>query len=323
MSDSDIVQQLQKDVESLATDQGRVPGTSGHSAAQEYLVCRMTESGLKPYAGDSFRLPYEINEMAFCNLVGQIPGLKPELDPVILVAHYDAVPGSPGADDNASAIAILLAAVEPLRSLNCDRSIIFAFFDAEEPPNYLTLSMGSIHFYNHQRISDIHCAVVLDLVGHNIPIASLETIIFITGMETDPALENVIRQSENIQGIRAIPTLNQYVGDMSDHHIFRINNVPYMFLSSGRWPGYHTSSDTIDCVNFFKSAAASQLIVTMVEQMTQCKFEGPFDGYDTTETELCFLRKHLTALQMMFGFQLEDRSDIDNLVALIRGRFNI
>ena len=36
------------------------------------------------------------------------------------------------------------------------------------------------------------------------------------------------------KGLKLVPTLNRYVGDMSDHGIFRQHGVPYFFLSCGR-----------------------------------------------------------------------------------------
>ncbi|MEI6605170.1 MAG: hypothetical protein WCP35_07660, partial [Verrucomicrobiota bacterium] len=37
------------------------------------------------------------------------------------------------------------------------------------------------------------------------------------------------------KGLKLVPALNSYVGDMSDHGVFRENNVPYFFLSCGRF----------------------------------------------------------------------------------------
>ena len=42
------------------------------------------------------------------NLIAKIPGQRMDLDPILVAAHYDGPPGSPGADDNASAVAALL-----------------------------------------------------------------------------------------------------------------------------------------------------------------------------------------------------------------------
>ena len=322
MSD-EIIKQLRQDVLSIATSKGRVPGSDGHDSSREYLVQRMTELDLEFYSGDSLELEYEVEGRQFCNLVGGLPGSSSKLAPIILAAHYDAVPGSPGADDNASSVAILLSAIEPLHSAKLNRSILFAFFDAEEPPNYLTPSMGSIYFYNNQMQQAVHCAIVLDLVGHNVPVPTLENVLFITGMESAPFLQDVVKACEDISGIKTIPTLNSYIGDMSDHHIFRINDVPYLFLSSGRWSNYHQPSDTIEGVNFEKTACVAALLVRLVEKISQCEYDGNNNIYDSTETELYFLRKHLSTLQTMLGFTLNSRSDIDNIVKLFTGRFGL
>ena len=44
--------------------------------------------------------------------------------------------------------------------------------------------MGSIRFYEDQRREEIHCAILLDLVGHDVPVPGLEDLLFITGMES-------------------------------------------------------------------------------------------------------------------------------------------
>ena len=64
--------------------------------------------------------------------------------------------------------------------------MILAFFDAEEPPHFLQPTMGSIRFYEDQLQDEIHCAVIMDLVGHDVPVQGLEDLLFITGMESDP-----------------------------------------------------------------------------------------------------------------------------------------
>lgn len=48
--------------------------------------------------------------------------------------------------------------------------------------------------------------------------------------------------------------MNEYVGDLSDHCIFRANGVPYLFLSCGRWRHYHAQTDTPEKLNYRKMA---------------------------------------------------------------------
>ncbi len=51
---------------------------------------------------------------------------------MLIGAHYDTVPGSPGADDNASALAVLLEAADALRTVAPERPIQFVAFSHEE-----------------------------------------------------------------------------------------------------------------------------------------------------------------------------------------------
>ena len=68
------------------------------------------------YIADQFRrfqltvssepVPFEAGSSD--NILGYQMGTESDLDPFVLAAHYDTVEGSPGADDNASAVATLL-----------------------------------------------------------------------------------------------------------------------------------------------------------------------------------------------------------------------
>ena len=162
-------EQIRNDVLQLAQPEGRMVGTSGHDVAAEYLIERLGQLGIDPYVGGSFALPYETDSQRFINLVGQIPGSNPNLPPVLLGAHYDTCGPYPGADDNAAAVAVVLAVAGTLVQTQAERTVIFALFDAEEPPHFLESSMGSTRFYEDQRTGQIHCAIILDLVGHDIP----------------------------------------------------------------------------------------------------------------------------------------------------------
>jgi hypothetical protein len=63
---------------------------------------------------------------------------------VVVGAHYDTHPGSPGADDNASGVAALLALGRAFKDLRPDRTLRLVFFCNEEQPHFQTLSMGSL-----------------------------------------------------------------------------------------------------------------------------------------------------------------------------------
>ncbi len=209
---------LRTDVERLALPEGRTPGTRGHANAKSYLVSRLTELGLDPY-GEAFELSYA-EHPSLSNLIGVAPGTNRAADPVVIGAHHDTVIGTPGADDNAAAMAIALEVAARLKEKPAERDVLIGLFDGEEPPYFHGAEMGSTHFYKHQRRGPVHAAVVLDLVGHAVPVPGLEDLMFITGMESDPGLERVVTGLEQMGDLKIVTTLNEYVGDMSDHHIF-------------------------------------------------------------------------------------------------------
>ncbi len=309
-----MIAQLKADVEHLATSDGRMVGTRGHAAARRYLIERCHQEQLVGEHNGSFERPYALGDVRLTNIIATLPGSRPELAPVLIAAHYDTCGPIPGADDNASAIAIALAAVGPLRTRGLERSVLFAFFDAEEPPHFLTPTMGSTYFYNHQRSGPIHCALVMDLLGHDVPIPGMEDLLFIMGMESDRGLETVVRTCEPPPGLRVLTTLNRYVGDMSDHHVFRTNERPYLFLSCGQWEHYHLPSDTPEKLNYAKMARIVDFLDAVTAAVSRARLQGPFEGYDSTETELALMRKHLGGLAQNLGISLNTRAELEALV---------
>jgi Zn-dependent M28 family amino/carboxypeptidase len=61
----------------------------------------------------------------------------------ILGAHFDTVAGTPGADDNASGVAVLLEVARLARGLALPKPWTFIGFTTEEPPAFFTPYMGS------------------------------------------------------------------------------------------------------------------------------------------------------------------------------------
>ena len=197
-----LVSQLRADVESICLPEGRMVGSPGHRRAREILCRRLREIGCEPWRGDDFEMPYEHHDKSFCNLAGMVRGRDPQLAPLLVGAHYDSAIDGPSADDNAAAVAIALAVAEHLKkSRPLDRHLVVAIFDAEEPPYFLSPSMGSRRFWEDQRDGRrIHAAVIMDLVGHDVSINGLDSetqgglmstlapLLFMTGAESHPAL---------------------------------------------------------------------------------------------------------------------------------------
>ena len=316
---------LMADVLALTADGGRNVGSPGHQRARDFIITRLAELGASQYSGDSLLQPYGPEASRFANIIATIPGTDPAKEPILLGAHFDTCGDIPGADDNAAAVAILLGVAESIQKTVCDRSVVLAFFDAEEPPYFQTSMMGSIRFYEDQRTGPVHAAIILDLVGHDVPVEGLEDLLFITGAESDPGLEMAVRHSEPESGVRTVPTLNSYVGDLSDHHIFRENERPYLLLTCGRWEHYHMPTDTPDKLSIGKIEAVANYVVTLTESLCKSSLNGPFLVNESLSTEIYFLEKNIQPALRDLGIflPLKSRTDIDRLVRLLMSQFSL
>jgi hypothetical protein len=344
----DVILKLERDVAELATPAGRKVGTRGHDAAKNYLLGRMDTLPLQRYRGNSVELTYESGGITFSNLVAVAPGQDRKLAPILIGAHYDSVISSFCADDNAAAVAIALSAVESLARKNLDRDVVIALFDAEEPPYFLGPDMGSTRFYNEQRRPEgFHAALIMDLVGHDVVLplpgldahrSALANLLFIMGAESHAFLPKVVRTCLPGPELPLVATLNRNVGDMSDHHIFRMNGVPYLFLSCGQWPHYHQATDTPGRLNYHKMAKIRHFVVSLCRELDAINLpasEFPrtaesleFGVADTIRFEIDLIKAAFgSALPLLLTFaklnSLAYRQDLDQLATQFQGFFRL
>lgn len=87
--------------------------------------------------------PFQVNGHAVRNLIADLPGTVSPRELIVIGAHYDSAEGTPGADDNASGVAVALALARRLHDSPQPRTVRFVFFTNEEPPYFRTDSMGS------------------------------------------------------------------------------------------------------------------------------------------------------------------------------------
>jgi hypothetical protein len=163
--------------------EGRGLGSPGLDEATAWVESRFSEIGLQPAGDDGFRQSWSWTggeperPMTLTNLVGRLPGSDAALadQPVVVLAHLDHLGRGwpdvrsgnegmvhPGADDNASGVAVLLElaramAVEPPRP----RPVLFAAVTAEEAGR-----LGSRRLLESLRASGAPLACLnLDTVG--------------------------------------------------------------------------------------------------------------------------------------------------------------
>src|SRR5512146_2830357 len=101
--------------------------SKAHAEVREILPSTIQQMALQPYDGQkSLGSYHDEGSLALANLLGVMPGSDPSLPPMLLGAHYDTVPDTPGADDNAAAIWVVLDAVRGLKQKKLKRSVIVA-----------------------------------------------------------------------------------------------------------------------------------------------------------------------------------------------------
>lgn len=136
----DIVQHIRDDVRLLSETIGERNDRSPRAIknldrAANAIEARFQEAGLPVR-----RRP--VNEAA-SNIEAIVRGGRLAQETVVVGAHYDSGERSPGADDNATGIAILLALAEQLKELRLERTVRLVAFAAEEPPHVGSNTMGS------------------------------------------------------------------------------------------------------------------------------------------------------------------------------------
>jgi hypothetical protein len=128
------------------------------SAAADYVEAELAQTG----CGVS-RQSFEVRGVRCQNLGIEIPGtVRPE-EILVIGAHYDSVAGSPGADDNASGVAALLALAKAFAERPAARTLRFVAFANEEPPFFMTRDMGSLIYARSCRERGERIALMLSL----------------------------------------------------------------------------------------------------------------------------------------------------------------
>jgi hypothetical protein len=272
--------------------EGRNRGSSGNARARAYIVSRLRHAGLTPLFHSTFEQSTSVEESGAppyaVNVGAYLPAADSTAAWIVLVAHYDHLGVRngklyPGADDNASAVAMLLAlgdalgrARPPLR-----RHVVLLFSDAEEPPDVRTDRMGSAWFWGHPPfpLTTLHCALVFDLLaGRATPAAreaGLADAVFVLGAEASPGLARLAHGVPPELGVEplflGLPLIEAYPFvpwrrfSRGDYHGLREEGRrPFLFVTAGRSSTYHTAEDTPDTLDYAKLARLTRWVTRLL-----------------------------------------------------------
>lgn len=111
---------------------------------------------------------FESHGLTLQNLEIELPGDKVPQEIIVVGAHYDSIAGTPGANDNASAVAALLAIARLLAGNTYPRTVRLVAFANEEPPFFYSDEMGSMVYAarSRQRGEQIMAMLALETIGY-------------------------------------------------------------------------------------------------------------------------------------------------------------
>ena len=249
----------------------RHPVTSPASLrrAEAYLVEQFTHLGLA-VSTHSFKALGG----TYRNVIATLPPFQASaspLPPLIVAAHYDTVEGSPGADDNASALAVMLEVARNLRRVPLTRSVRFIAFCLEEENLLGSLAYVSSLQAAHEEICG---AIVMECVGYarteegsqqkptGVPVAvpTVGDFLGVVGNVVSAPLVRAVEAAANlaVPELKTVSLLVPGNGELlpdtrrSDHAAFWHHGYPALMLTDTanfRNPHYHQPTDTFETLN--------------------------------------------------------------------------
>jgi Zn-dependent M28 family amino/carboxypeptidase len=126
----DLKKQLETHLIQIARERDAYLATAGHFFVQEYIRADFSQWGSVEI--HTFDVGSKVYENLILNLPPDFKTGKDNLSPILIAAHYDGVPGSPGADDNASGVAVLLELARIFAKQPTKYPLRLVAFDMEE-----------------------------------------------------------------------------------------------------------------------------------------------------------------------------------------------
>lgn len=223
----------------------------------------------------------------YTNIVAR-PSHRPDAPCVLVGAHYDSVPGSPGADDNASAVAALLACAKALADHARESPVCFVSFNREEDG-----LLGSADFVERV-VAGKHIAVreahILEMVGYcdhrpasqsippGLPIQAPDHGDFLSVLanKDSTAIASAILQTARtyrpdfpVLSLKVYAEIEKLVPVLarSDHTPFWKAGIPAVMwtdTSEFRNHHYHQETDTPDTLDYGFLRTVTQILIATV-----------------------------------------------------------
>lgn len=268
--EADLMHSLRRDVEKLA---GEIGERNYWRHAELSAAADWVETSFEAAGHRAHRQTFDVDRRPCCNVEAEIAGTARADEIVVIGAHYDSVLGSPGANDNASAVAALLALARAFSGKAGARTLRFVAFTNEEPPFFRTRDMGSLVYARRcrERREKVVAMLSLETMGYYSHVqgsqrypfpfslfypATGDFVAFVGNVASRRLVREVVglfrRDAAFPSEGAAIPGLVTGVG-WSDHWAFWRQGFPALMVTDTalfRYPYYHTASDTPDKLEY-------------------------------------------------------------------------
>jgi hypothetical protein len=231
-------------------------GSADHARVGAVLLQRMAALGLQTSTQTGALSPAAVRRLErdggsaagveLTNLIGVLPGRDPNLPAVALMAHYDTVPGSPGAADDSTGVAAILEAVRAIRARGpADRTLVVLLTDGEE----LNLDGARAFWGGHPLRDRIGAVINLEARG-----GGGRAMMFETGRGNAETIAMFARAGGRATGGVSSNSLAVFVYELmpngSDFTIPRARGVQGINLAFiGRPEQYHAASSTPEALD--------------------------------------------------------------------------
>jgi len=278
---------LRRDVEMLAGTIGNrnLFASSKLVQAADFIEARFKEAGLAPT-----REVFDTRMGKASNIEAEIRGDRQPGEIVIIGAHYDSVFSCPGANDNATGVAALLALASALAGHPGPRTLRFVAFANEEPPFWETEAMGSrVHARRcRERGEKIVAMISLETLGcysdrdgsqrYPFPVGLFypsrgNFAAFVGNLGSRSLVRRIVGSFRKHAPFpsegAALPSWIPGVG-WSDHSSFWSEGYPAVMVTDTapfRYAHYHTAQDTPDKVDFDRCARVVVGLRKVVEEL--------------------------------------------------------
>jgi len=282
---------LRRDVQVLAADIGE-RNSDQYEKLSESADFIEKEFKRSEYAVE--RQTFRVEGKPYWNLIVEIKGTTRAEQIVVIGAHYDSAYGAPGANDNASGVAGMLALARHFADKQPERTLRFVAFTNEEPPYFQTDEMGSLVYARRckERDEKIVAMLALETIGYYSdeeesqkypPPLSLyypstgNFIGFVGNVNSRPLVKETIvafrKHAQFPSEGAALPSVLEGVG-WSDHWSFwQVGYQGIMVTDTApfRYPHYHTANDTVDQLDYGRLARVVSAMTRVVGDLASPK----------------------------------------------------